>query len=83
MNDKLLKDMTEPELSEHVNNQLKQIHACETADTVVSVLIIIGEDGICQYGSTAPVVNSLPQILTTMANAISSGQNIRRDSDGT
>lgn len=49
---RLMQDMTEPELSEHLSRQLRFIKASQTSDTVGSMLIIFQNDGICQYGAT-------------------------------
>lgn len=48
----LLKDMTQEELDSHLRHQIRFIHACQTEDTIGSMLIVFGNDGIGQYAST-------------------------------
>ena len=42
----LMKDMTEPQLSEQLGKQLRFIKSCQTPDTIGSMLIIFGDNGI-------------------------------------
>lgn len=45
-------DMTPEELDAHIKHQIRFIHACQTEDTIGSMLIIFGTDGVGQYAST-------------------------------
>jgi len=48
LGNKLLQDMTEPELGAHLSYQLRFIESCHTPDTIGSMLIIFQQDGITQ-----------------------------------
>ena len=75
--DKLLKYMTEPELMDHLNHQLRFVKACQTADTIGSMLIIFGDDGISQYGATVDP-ETAPQALRELADRIERRENVKR-----
>ena len=76
-NSKLLKDMTEPELAEHLNRQLRFIKASQTPDTVGSMLIIFGDNGISQYGATVDP-ETAPAALRELADRIEKRQTVKR-----
>lgn len=72
-----LKYMTEPELREHLSKQLRFIKACQTPDTIGSMLVIFQDDGITQYGATiAP--ETAPQALRELADRIENKQTVKR-----
>jgi len=73
----LLKFMTEPELAEHLNKQLRFIKQCQTSDTIGSMLVIFGEDGICQYGATVDP-ETAPQALRELADRIERRETVKR-----
>jgi len=73
----LLKYMTEPELSEHLNYQLRIIKQCQTKDTIGSMLIIFQDDGIAQYGATVDP-ETAPQALRELADRIEKRQTVKR-----
>ena len=73
----LLKYMTEPELSVHISNQLKFIRSCQTPDTIGSMLVIFGDDGICQYGATIDP-ETAPAALRELADRIEKRQTVKR-----
>ena len=72
-----LRYMTEPEIAEHLNRQLRFIKGCQTPDTVGSMLIIFQKDGICQYGATVDP-ETAPQALRELADRIESRQTVKR-----
>ena len=74
---KQLQDMTEPELNEHLSHQLQYIKCCQTEDTIGSMLIIFGENKICQYGSTVDP-ETAPQALRELANRIERRETVKR-----
>lgn len=78
---KLLRYMTEPELSAHLGQQLRFIKACQTPDTIGSMLIIFADDGICQYGATVDP-ETAPQALRELADRIERRQTVKRGGDG-
>lgn len=45
-------DMTPEELVNHMRHQIRFIHACQTEDTIGSMLIVFGSDCQGQYAST-------------------------------
>lgn len=65
----LMKDMTEPELREHINKQLRFIKSCQTPDTIGSMLIVFQDNGITQYGATVHRVTA-PQALRELADRL-------------
>lgn len=77
MHANLLKYMTEPELRKHLNIQLGFIKSCETEDTIGSMLVVFGEDGICQYGATIDP-ETAPQALRELADRIESRTTVKR-----
>ena len=70
-------DMTEPELGEHLSNQLRFIKSCQTEDTIGSMLIIFGNDGITQYGATIDP-ETAPEALRELADRIEFRQTVKR-----
>ena len=74
---KLLKDMTEPEIAEHLNRQLRFIKSSQTADTIGSMLIIFQDNGISQYGATVDP-ETAPQALRELADRIEKRQTVKR-----
>jgi len=74
---KLLKDMTEPELADHLNRQLRFIHASQTPDTIGSMLIIFQDNGVSQYGATVDP-ETAPQALRELADRIERNQTVKR-----
>ena len=77
MFEKLLKYMTEPELREHLNIQLQFIKDHQTEDTIGSMLVVFGEDGICQYGATLDP-ETAPQALRELADRIELRTTVKR-----
>lgn len=73
----LLKDMTEPELSAHLSKQLAFIKSCQTPDTIGSMLIIFGDNGISQYGATVDP-ETAPQALREVADRIEKRLTVKR-----
>jgi hypothetical protein len=76
----LLKDMTEPELAEHLNRQLRFIESNQTPDTVGSMLVIFQDNGITQYGATVDP-ETAPQALRELADRIERRQTVKRTPD--
>ena len=74
---KLLKYMNEPELRDHLNKQLSFIKSCQTSDTIGSMLVIFGDDGITQYGATIDP-ETAPQALRELADRIERRQTVKR-----
>lgn len=75
--DKLMEHMTEPELSVHLSRQLKFIKACQSEDTVGSMLIIFQKDMICQYGATVDPEQA-PKALRELADRIERRETVKR-----
>lgn len=75
--DKLMQDMTEPELGEHLIRQLKFIKGCQSEDTIGSMLIIFQRDKITQYGSTVDP-ETVPQALRELADRIEKRETVKR-----
>lgn len=75
---KLLKDMTEPELAEHLNRQLRFIKSQQTPDTLGTMLVIFGDDGITQYGATIDP-ETAPQALRELADRIEQRSTVKRE----
>ena len=69
--------MTEPELAAHLTHQLRFIRNCQTEDTIGSMLIVFGADGICQYGATVDP-ETAPQALRELADRIERRETVRR-----
>jgi hypothetical protein len=69
--------MTEPELQAHLNKQLRYIKACQTSDTLGSMLVIFQEDGITQYGATINPESS-PAALRELADRIERRETVKR-----
>lgn len=74
---KLLKDMTEPELSEHLNKQLRFIRRCHTPDTIGSMLIVFQDNGISQYGATIHP-ETAPAALRELADRLERRETVKR-----
>lgn len=74
---KLLQDMTEPELANHLNTILRFIRSKETADTIGSMLVIFGNNGVSQYGATVDP-ETAPQALRELADRIERRQTVLR-----
>ena len=72
-----MQDMTEPELSEHLNRQLRVIKRWQTADTVGSMLVIFQDDGITQYGATIDP-ETAPDALRELADRIERRETVKR-----
>ncbi len=73
----LMQHMTEPELSVHLSKQLRFIKACQTDDTIGSMLIIFQNDGITQYGATIDP-ETAPDALRELADRIEKRQAVKR-----
>lgn len=78
MPQQLMKDMTEPELSNHLNKMLKFIKGAQTEDTIGSMLIIFQDNGITQYGSTINPEDA-PNALRELADRIEKRQTVKRE----
>lgn len=78
---KLLKDMNEPELSQHIGGMMRKIKSWQTPDTIGSILVAFGEDGINQYGATIDP-ECAPEALREIADKIERRETIRREWDG-
>ena len=74
----LMRDMTEPELGEHLTRQLRFIKSCETEDTIGSMLVIFQDDGITQYGATIDP-ETAPQALRELADRIERRESVKRN----
>jgi hypothetical protein len=74
---KEMQDMTEPELREHLNRQLRFISSQQTPDTIGSMLIIFQSNGITQYGATVDP-ETAPQALRELADRIERRQTVKR-----
>lgn len=74
---KLMKDMTEPELAEHLNKQLRFIKRCQTEDTIGSMLVIFQDNQITQYGATVDP-ETVPQALRELADRIEARETVKR-----
>lgn len=74
---KLMKDMTEPELSGHLRKQLRFIRSCQTKDTIGSMLVIFQDNGITQYGATVDP-ETVPQALRELADRIERRETVKR-----
>lgn len=74
---KLMRDMTEPELAEHLTRQLRFIRSCQTKDTIGSMLVIFQDDGIAQYGATVDP-ETVPQALRELADRIERRETVKR-----
>jgi len=74
---KEMQDMTEPELGEHLNRQLRFIKANQSPDTIGSMLIIFQANGITQYGATINP-ETAPQALRELADRIEHRQTVKR-----
>lgn len=77
MPENMLKYMTEPELNAHLTKQLRFIKSCQTPDTIGSMLVIFGDDGITQYGATVDP-ETAPQALRELADRIERRQTVKR-----
>lgn len=73
----LLKDMNEIQLYEHLNKQLRFIYECQTLDTIGSMLIIFGDNGISQYDATVDP-ETTPEALRELADKIEKCQTVKR-----
>ena len=73
----LMKYMTEPQLRLHLNKQLSFIQACQTTDTIGSMLIIFQDDGITQYGATIDP-ETAPTALRELADRIENRTTVKR-----
>lgn len=73
----LMKDMNEPQLSAHLRKQLDFIKACQTEDTIGSMLIIFQDDGITQYGATLDP-HGVPAALRELADRLDKRQTVER-----
>jgi hypothetical protein len=76
--EKLLKDMTEPEISGHLRMRLSFIKAFQTEDTIGSMLIIFADNGITQYGATVDP-ETAPQALRELADRIEKRETVKRE----
>lgn len=74
---KEMQDMTEPELREHLNRQLRFIKSQQTPDTIGSMLIIFQSNGITQYGASIDP-ETAPQALRELADRIELRQTVKR-----
>lgn len=74
---KELQDMTEPELRDHLNEQLRWIKRHQTPDTIGSMLIIFQTNGITQYGATVDP-ETAPAALREVADRIERRQTVKR-----
>lgn len=73
----LLKDMDEPTLRHHLNEQLTFLLHSETEDTLGTMLIIFGDNGISQYGATRRLTN-IPQALRELADRLERNETVER-----
>lgn len=76
-NPKMLKYMTEPELNEHLSEQLRFIKSKQTPDTIGSMLVIFQDNGITQYGATIDP-ETAPQSLRELADRIERRETVKR-----
>ena len=74
---KLLRDMTEPELSAYLAELLHYIKSRHTEDVIGSMLIIFQDDGITQYGATVDP-ETAPEALRELADRIESRTTVKR-----
>ena len=73
----LLKDMNEPLLQAHMGRQIALLKTFETEDTIGSMLIVFGDDGISQYAATIDPA-SAPTALRELADRIEKNQQVKR-----
>jgi len=66
---KEMQAMTEPELKDLLNRQLRYIKANQPVDANGSILIIFGKDRITQYGATVDP-ETVPKALREMADRL-------------
>lgn len=69
--------MTEPELSEHMRKQMMFVKACQTPDTIGSMLVVFGDNGITQYASSIDP-ETAPQALRELADRIERREALKR-----
>lgn len=74
---RLMKDMNEPQLSQHLNEQLRFIKFSQTPDTIGSMLIVFQDNGITQYGATIDP-ETAPQALRELADRIEQRATVKR-----
>lgn len=77
MSAKLLKDMDEVELSAHVGRIMRFIRASQTPDTLGSLLVIFGDNGISQYGATIDP-RTAPAALRELADRLERRETVER-----
>lgn len=72
-----LKDMTEPELGEYMNRQLRIIKTLQADDVIGSMLIVFMDNGITQYGATVDP-ETAPDALRELADRIERRETVKR-----
>lgn len=70
-------DMDQEELDGHLKHQIRFIHACQTEDTIGSMLIVFGADGVGQYASTVDS-ECAPAALRELADRLERREMIER-----
>ena len=68
----LFADLTHEQIAQHITQILDLLKACQTSDTVGSLLVTIREDGIAQYGGTVNR-SDVPAILRQLADHLEAG----------
>ena len=70
-------DMNPEELNAHLKHQIRFIHGCQTEDTIGSMLIVFGTNGIGQYASTVDA-ECAPAALRELADRLERREMIER-----
>lgn len=73
----LMKDMTEPQLTEHMTRMMQYVKDCQTPDTIGSVLLVAQDNGISQYAASVER-EEVPAMLREMADRLDAGDSVER-----
>ena len=76
-NFQLMKDMTEPELREHMNLMCRAVTSLQAPDALGMMLVVFQDNGIVQYGSSIEP-ETAPQALRELAERIERRQTVTR-----
>lgn len=75
--DRVMSQMTEEELSEHMTHQMDYIERCATLDTIGAILLVFADNQLTQYASSIDPA-SVPAALREMADRLERRDTVTR-----
>lgn len=74
---RLMKDMNEPQLRQHLNTMCGMLQLMQTVDALGFMIVIFQDNGLSQYGSTVDP-ETAPAALRELADRIERRETVTR-----